>query len=266
MDRPDDDSLDIAAFSQEEVQAIIDLDFERAFCLCRQKARNEARAVESETARYRAEAARLARQIAHVYQNDIHQIATECAINSTRCRARWHCLSTSLAARQRREAAALEAKWRSARNAALERRSQLAVSQQTTAALLTMCGRFDVATASRESAERRQAEDQSLLGREFGARYGQMIARHRKEWRDLAAQLDTIIAALGRRADAQQSTARAVARQHDALNAAEIIQSVAAHPVSPKARDAVIRQFSPRATTGSRSPGSRTSARSEHES
>jgi hypothetical protein len=241
-----------ADLAQEELQAILSLDFERALALFKQKTEGEASTAEAEEAHYQAEAERLLQENEDAYNAQLERISKAFLDESGTYKDIWQRLSQSLVLRQREEAGDLEEKWRKARNIERRRKDETANVQLETARVLAMCQKFEEAIETRNAAQALKADDQTpelqAIDSDFSTRYRALIARHETEFQDLFQHLNSLIQALKDRAQGQRTVANAQLKTQNAANARMIIESVSRHAVSTVARDKVIQAFSPRTT------------------
>jgi hypothetical protein len=84
------------------------------------------------------------------------------------------------------------------------------------------------------------------INADYAKRYRWLISRHELEFKDLFTHLNSLIKTLKGKAEEQKSAVMALLNGQKASNAGLSIESVAQQKISQRARDAVIRAFSPR--------------------
>jgi hypothetical protein len=244
--------------AREEVQAILDFNFELALQLSVEKNQAQQEIADAEENHYWEQADRLMQENESDYNAQLERISATFQADSAKYRDTWKGLSDALGARQRDEARDLEEMWKEARDIERKRKSDAAELQLQTAKVLALCGKFKEAIETRTKANDLIADDNTRELREidadFAERYRTLITRHEEEFKALVRHLRSLIEALENGAKGQETVAYAELQARNASNARMIIESVSQNSVSPVARDRVLQAFSPR--PASRSPGS----------
>jgi hypothetical protein len=245
-----DESLSAEALSKAQFQAILNLDFERAVELSRQKTRIVDHTAVAELAHYQAEADRLVRENEEHYNEKVQGISQDFLAHTSSYKTIWQKLCRALISRQKAEAADLEQRWHSARDLEAHKQADVAHVQLGTARILAMCDKFDEAIEARNHAQSLLTDDHTpglrKIDADYTKQYRGLISRHELEFKDLFTHLNSLIKALKDKAEGQKSAARALLLSQNASNARVIIESVAQHQTSQSARDTIIQAFSPR--------------------
>ena len=254
---------------QEELNAILALDFERALELSRQKCQDLTDQAADEEEHYREQAVLLSQQNYEAYNEKLNEIREEYQQTAEKHKAVWQGYCRTLVKKQREEADELEMRWRDARAEEMRRTTEVANARLSTARILAMCNQFENAIEVRDSAQRLIDSEKTSRVRQididFAKRYRKMTARHFSEFQYLHKHLTSLMDTMREKVKAQKLTAEADLMMEEARNASLIIQTVSKEALSPVAKENVIRAFSPRGQkrSGSRShySMSRSSAR-----
>lgn len=240
----------LSEMDQNEISAILDLDFERASGISKQKKQVQQDEVADEEAFYQDQADVLSQQNQAKYNQTLEVISQEFHETSNKFKIVWQGYCKDLVARQRQEADELEQKWREARNIEITRMTEAAKARLSTAKVLAMCEQFEKAAELRDTAQQfinnEKTERVKALDRDYTKQYRHMTKRHFLEFQYLHQHLKKHLKILKEKAETQKIDAEATLRTEEVHNASMIMETVARNPRSPIARDNLMKSFSPR--------------------
>jgi hypothetical protein len=265
-----DDLQDIDNLHELELDAIQNLDFERAREILQQTVSTTDESALKEEAHYHNQAIRLSEENHAAYEEELSGITESFQDSSIFCTnaAQENC--RRLVARHRAEADSLAQRWREARTLELSRNVEIATSQLDTARTLAIAHAFDEAVKLRDAAyqlrNNEKAESVKAVDRDFVGRWRDMTNRHAQDYQLLHKHLNSHILTLKDKAEFQRQAAEATMKVEEAFSTTLIIDKVCEKSVSPAAREKVIQAYSPRSKASPRSrfsPRSRSSRASE---
>lgn len=239
---------------QEEIEAILNLDFERAFVVSQRNMQIQTAKLyeesENEHAYYQNQSEMLTQQIFEEYNTELTDIRQTYLDNAEYYKTVWQDYCKKLVQKQRDEAALLETKWREARNHIIRNTKETMNTKLATARLLAMCKLFDDAIEVREEAQtigdKKKSPEIRKIDREFAKQYKNMTSRHYAEFQYLYQHLRSLMSTLRTKADTMRKTAEANLEVEKARNNAIIIKTVAEDNVSRTAKERIFQDFSPR--------------------
>lgn len=245
-----DDNLD----GNEEIDAILKLDFERAFAVSRrkiqQKKSRESSKLASEEAYYENQSQLLTQQVFDDYNSELTGIRQQYLDDAEYYKNIWQRYCKNLVNKQREEADFLEQKWREAREIAIERENETAKTKLATARLLAMCKLYKNAIDVRDNAQNMIDQSKSPevknIDREFAKQYQKMTRRHYAEFQYLYGHLRSLMQTLRTNADTLREKAEANLEVEKARNNTLIIKTVATDKVSQQTKEKIFQNFSPR--------------------
>lgn len=241
---------ELAEIEQKEVSAILDLDFERALDISKQRKQTQQDEADDEEAFYQEQAEILSQKNQAIYNQKLESISQEFLENSNKFKQLWQGYCNALAERQRDEAHELEQKWRQARSVEIQRTTEAAKARLSTARVLAMCQQFEKAVEVRDSAQslidNEKTDRVKSLDRDYTQQYRQMTKRHFQEFQYLYEQLKKLLKTLKEKAETQKIDAEATLRTEEVHNTSMIMETVSRNPVSPATRENLMKTFSPR--------------------
>ena len=253
VNHDEEEDISLADY-KDEIEAIIQLDFEKAVSLAHNRFRYFDDEAENEKAHYEEQAMLLEQQNFDQYNEEINRITQDYLQNADHFKNLWQDYCKALVSRHREEAEEMERQWRIARDNQIARANELAQTSFGTARLLAMCEMFDKAIEIRNNAQEHANDNNSpelqKIDREFTDRFQQMTKRHFAEYQYLHKHLKSLMRTLRERANAQRKTAEANLQVEQAQNTTLILETVVKEGVSPKAKESLIQTFSPRSKEG----------------
>lgn len=249
-ENPEDAEDYLFADFKDEVDAITDLNFEKAKMLTQKKYQYLDDETENEKAHYEEQAQILEQQNYEDYNAEIGRISQDYLQNAEYYKNLWQEYCKALVDRHHQEAEELEQKWRDARNLQYARTAQQAHASLGTARMLASCEQFDQAIEIRDAAQETisniNSPDLQKIDIDFTQRYQHMIKRHFAEYQYLHRHLKSLMKTLREKANAQKKTAESNLQVEQARNTTLILETVVKESVSMKAKDSLIQSFSPR--------------------
>ncbi|OHT05721.1 hypothetical protein TRFO_05887 [Tritrichomonas foetus] len=235
---------------KSELEAIVELDFEKAFSLAHKRFQYFDDEAENEKAHYEEQAQILEQQNYDQYNDEINRISQDYLQNADHYKNMWQDYCKALVVQHRSEAAEMERQWREARDIQIARANEKAQASYGTARILAMCDMYDKAIELRNNAQEAAADINSpelqKIDIEYTDRFQHMTKRHFAEYQYLHRHLKALMRTLRERANAQRKTAEANLQVEQAQNTTLILETVVKEGVSPKAKESLIQSFSPR--------------------
>lgn len=246
----------LTADFKNEIDAIIEMNFEEACELTQRKYQYLDDETENEKAHYEEQAQILEQQNYEEYNNEISRISQDYLHTAEHYKNLWQEYCKTLVVRHREEAAILEQQWREARKVQIARSTKQAEASFGTAQILAMCELYDKAIEIRDAANDvindNNSPELQKIDIDFTARFQYMTKRHFAEYQYLHRHLKALMRTLRERANAQKKTAEATLRVEQAQNSSLILETVIKEGVSMKAKESLIQSFSPRSKSRNR--------------
>lgn len=238
----------------EEIDAILNLDFERALKVSRRnfekKNTQENEKFSTEQAYYESQSQLLAQQVFEDYKSEITGISQQYLDDAEYYKNVWQNYCKGLVAKQREEADILEQRWREARETEISRANEAAKTKLATARLLAMCKLYDDAIDVRDKAQNMIDQSKSpevkKIDREFTKQYKKMTQRHYAEFQYLYGHLRALMQTLRSNADSLKKKAEANLEVEKARNNTFIIKTLTNEKFSQETKEKLIQNFSPR--------------------
>lgn len=255
---------------QEELDAILRLDFEQAVELAKKRYKFNDDEALNEQMHYEEQAQLLSQQNFDNYTEEVNNIKNDFLRRAEKIKASWQGQCQKLVARQRLEVEQFEQKWRKTRKMAMNRINICSQTSLTTAKLLAMCENYDEAIDIRNSAQNNQITENTAevknIDKEFAVRYKNMIKRHFNEFLLLHKNLKSFLITLRERAEGLKKNAEMNLQVEEAINSAMIIQAISKEGFNPTVKEKVIQSFSPRNGRRTNLNKSSITSRSSHRS
>ena len=233
----------------EEIDAILHMDFERALEISRRQFNTNDDFYDEES-HYEEQSQLLTQQVFDNYNSELSQISQDYLNDAEYYKTLWQDYCKKLVSKHREEADLLEQRWRSARAAEIARASDKAQTEFATARVLAMCKLYDSAidlkNKVQSSLEMKKTPELRILDREYATQYKKMTQRHYSEFQFLYQHLKSLMKTLRQRAESLKKTAEANLEVEKARNTTLIIQAVSRDKVSQQARERILQNFSPR--------------------
>lgn len=246
----------LTADFKNEIDAIIEMNFEEACELTQRKYQYYDDETENEKAHYEEQAQILEQQNFEEYNNEITRISQDYLQTAEHYKNLWQEYCKTLVARHREEASNLEQQWREAREVQIDKSKEQAEASFGTARILAMCEMYDEAIKIRDAANNVITDNNSpelqKIDIDFTARFQYMTKRHFAEYQYLHRHLKALMKTLRERANAQKKTAEATLQVEQAQNSSLILETVIKEGVSMKAKESLIQSFSPRSKSRQR--------------
>lgn len=238
---------------QEELDAILRLDFEQAVELAKKRYKFNDDEALNEQMHYEEQAQILSQQNFDDYNEEINNIRKEFYHTSQKIKSLWQDQCKKLVAKHRYEAEMFEKKWKKTRKLVKNRINICSETSLATAKLLAMCEQYDQAIDIRNSAQNNQTQSENIaevkkIDREFSLRYKNMIKRHFSEYILLHKNLRTLLKTLKERAEVMKKSAEFNLQVEEARNTTLIIQAISKEGFNSSVKEKVIQSFSPRYT------------------
>lgn len=238
---------------QEELDAILRLDFEQAVELAKKRYKFNDDEALNEQMHYEEQAQILSQQNFDDYNEEINNIRKEFYRTSQKIKSLWQDQCKKLVDKHRYEAEMFEKKWKKTRKLVKNRINICSETSLATAKLLAMCEQYDQAIDIRNAAQNNQTQSENIaevkkIDREFSLRYKNMIKRHFSEYILLHKNLRTLLKTLKERAEVMKKSAEFNLQVEEARNTTLIIQAISKEGFNSSVKEKVIQSFSPRYT------------------
>lgn len=235
--------------AEDELDAILQLDFERAFKISTYRFNDHEESDEIES-HYEEQSEMMSQHNYSAYNDKITQISQDYLANADRYKSIWQVYCHNLVQRQREDAEKLEAKWRSYRESVQQRIRERAESSLSTARLLASCNAYEEAISVRDNAQRTMetlvTPEVVEVDKMFTSRYQHMIKRHYAEFQYLHKHLKQLMKALRDRAETLKVHAEADLKVDEAQTPTLIMKSVAGQNMSDRSKEKLLHNYSPR--------------------
>lgn len=236
---------------QEELDAILRLDFEQAVELAKKRYKFNDDEALNEQLHYEEQAQILSQQNFDDYNEEINNIKKDFYNTAQKIKLLWQDRCKKLVAKHRQEAEQFEKKWKKTRKLVKNRINICSETSLATAKLLAMCEQYDQAIDIRNSAQNNQSQSENIaevkkIDKEFTIRYKNMIKRHFSEYILLHKNLRTLLKTLKDRAEAMKKSAEFNLQVEEARNTTLIIQTISKEGFNSSVKEKVIQSFSPR--------------------
>ena len=248
--KSNEEESEIQQAFKDELKAILDLDFDKAYEIHQMNTRESEDNTEATISHYldqiqirsqsnKSQYSIYLREIIGSYKNDIKDY-----------RNIWKVYCKKLVKRQREEAKQLEEEWIALHEETVDRYHAAAKSTLSTAIVLAQCQKYEEATQVKNRVETVLQSSSTPATRNidklFQQRYEQLIIRHQEEFNHLHQHLVWIIKLLRQYAETEKARAQQDFDVNESHTSSLLISHIASKPMEREKKIKVISAISPR--------------------